>query len=90
MKEFAPTWDIVMGHKNGKITDEEYTKKYYELMKISWKNNKDKWLEILHRDEVVLGCYCKSGNFCHRYLLVDIFKKICENLEIPFEYCGEI
>ena len=37
IKAFAPTWDMVMGHKQGKISDEEYTKLYYALMRESWK-----------------------------------------------------
>ena len=41
-----------MGHKNGKITDEEYTKilRTYEN---KLENNKDKWLKILHRDKLL-------------------------------------
>jgi len=29
-KELQPTWKIVMDHKNGIITDDEYTKIYYD------------------------------------------------------------
>ena len=35
-KAFAPTWKMVMGSKQGKITDEEYTHQYTELMRKSY------------------------------------------------------
>ena len=89
-KIFAPTWDIVMEYKNGKITAEQYTQEYYRLMRRSFKMHKEKWIEVLKRDKVVIGCYCKSGYFCHRHLLVSIFEKLCQRLDIEFEYCGEI
>jgi hypothetical protein len=53
---FAPTWDMVLDHKNGLITDKEYTKKYYSLMRESYKNYIPKWMKILHKDKVVFLC----------------------------------
>ena len=87
---FAPTWYMVMDLKKGKLTEEQYTQEYYDLMRRSFKTDIDKWFEILKRDKVVLGCYCKSGDFCHRILLMEIFEKLCAKLDIEFEYCGEI
>ena len=33
-RTFAPTWDMVMDYKSGKITQEEYTEMYYDLMRM--------------------------------------------------------
>lgn len=83
-KTFAPTWDMVMGTKQGKMTYKEYTEKYYELMRKSYKNNRRKWDELLNRDRVVLVCFCRPGEFCHRILLAEILVKL------GAQYIGEI
>lgn len=83
-KVFAPTWDMVMGHKNGTLTDEQYTEMYRELMLKSWKNNRWRWNELLQQDRVVLTCFCKHNTFCHRVLLAKMLEKL------GALYCGEI
>ena len=75
-KIFAPTWDMVMGIKHGTMSYEEYTRKYYQLMRKSYKENKNEWNELLNKDEVVLVCFCKPNDFCHRYLLAYILAKL--------------
>jgi len=74
-KAFAPTWDMVLGHKNKKISDEEYKKQYIELMRKSLKENPQKWKDLMNRKRVVLVCYCKEGKFCHRILLAKMLEK---------------
>lgn len=83
-KTFAPTWDMVMGHKRRILSDEEYTKKYIELMRKSLKENPQRWQEVLSMKRVVLVCYCQEGKFCHRILLAKILQK-CGG-----KYMGEI
>lgn len=83
-KVFAPTWDLVTNYKNGNISEEEYTKKYYQLMRKSYKENREVWEKLLTDKEVVLVCYCPENNFCHRYLLKDILVKC------GAKYLGEI
>jgi hypothetical protein len=83
-KAFAPTWKMVMGSKQDRITDEEYAHQYTDLMRQSYKSNSQCWNEVLNLDEVILACYCKADSFCHRYLLKDMFVKC------GAEYIGEI
>ncbi|MCL6477087.1 MAG: hypothetical protein K6T65_01600 [Peptococcaceae bacterium] len=83
-KTFAPTWDIVMAYKAGKITQEEYTAMYYALMRQSYRKNRQRWEEVLSMDRVVLVCFCRAGDFCHRLLLAQVLQKL------GAEYCGEI
>jgi uncharacterized protein YeaO (DUF488 family) len=83
-KIFAPTWDIVMGLKNGKITQEQYEEEYHRLMVKSYNENREEWNKLLSRDRVVLVCFCRSGDFCHRYLLAKYLVKL------GAEYKGEI
>jgi len=83
-KAFAPTWGMVMKHKQGIITDDEYTSLYTDMMRNSYQKNRHRWDELLSLDEVILACYCKADSFCHRYLLRDMLVKC------GAEYIGEI
>jgi uncharacterized protein YeaO (DUF488 family) len=75
-KAFAPTWDMVMGLKNDKITEQEYTDQYTYMMALSFKRNKAKWDKLLSLDSITLCCYCKPGTFCHRVLLAKILETL--------------
>ncbi len=88
-KMFAPTWDFLMEYKSDQDED-KYINKFTPLMRKNYLNNKRYWLDFLSQDEVVIACYCKAGKFCHRYLLVDIFEKVCKHEGIPFELGGEL
>jgi len=81
---FAPTWPMVMDYKSGKIIKEEYIELYLEKMRRSYQNHRDVWEWLLKQDKVVLVCFCKAGDFCHRLLLSDLLVKL------GAEYLGEI
>jgi len=98
---FAPSWDIVLGHKAGRVSDEEYTAEYRRLMNKSWHEHRDQWLEFIGQTEpLALACYCTAKSathvhpdgsfFCHRFLLKDILEKLCHAKGIPFHYYGEL
>ena len=88
---FAPTWDMVLGHKNKTVSDEEYTRLYRQRMIESWKANRPQWEAFLRRTEpAAIACYCRVGVFCHRLLLKDIIEELCKKLDIHFEYYGEL
>lgn len=88
-KLFAPTWDFLMEYKQD-LDEEKYISKYIPLIRESYKNNKDKWVELCNMGSVAVACYCKAGEFCHRHLLVDILEKVCQANNIEFERMGEI
>jgi uncharacterized protein YeaO (DUF488 family) len=75
-KAFAPTWDMVHRFKNGALSEDNYTKEYYVLMRDSYRNSRQEWDKVLAMDEVVLVCFCGRNSFCHRYLLADILTKL--------------
>lgn len=88
---FAPTWDMVMGHKNGTMSDEEYKDLYWHKLVQSWKSRREDWMKIIQDPTpVALACYCKEGAFCHRLLLVEFLRKLCKQLNEEFEYFGEL
>ena len=72
---FAPDWSYVRACQTGKITDEQYTKKYHQDMLASYHANKAAWLEVLNKAELVLVCFCRPDKFCHRHLLVKYLTK---------------
>ena len=86
----APIWTMVLDHKDGIISDEEYTILYYTKMARSLENNPEEWGWLLGMEEVAIACYCRHGAFCHRMLLVEIIKRQCEDRGIEFAYMGEI
>jgi uncharacterized protein YeaO (DUF488 family) len=87
---FAPTWDMVMGHKEGRISNEEYTDKYIGMMRLSWQRHQADWLRLLKQEVVTLCCYCPAGNFCHRHILKQLLEKACEVHGVEFVDGGEV
>ena len=77
---FDPSWKMVMGSKEGNISGDEYQIMYRELMQNAYRQHRDKWDEILYRDEVSLVCFCKSDSTCHRYLWPIIFQNLVLNI----------
>ena len=86
----SPTWEIVLSHKNGEISDDLYTEIYLDKLRLSYRNNKDYWMGVCNRDKVAIACFCKQGKFCHRFILKDVLKLVCERNDIPFTYMGEL
>lgn len=93
---FAPTWDLVRNSKSGKISWEQYTEGYTRLMRNRYLDNREAFEQVLASEQtVVLCCYCNDAektyklHRCHRYLLVEIFRKLAESRGIEFEYVGE-
>lgn len=88
---FAPTWDMVLGIKNNSMDEDTYSRLYRDMLVKSWKENRQKWMDFLQSDDqFALACYCKAGVFCHRHLLVKFLNQLCKQLDIPFEYYGEL
>lgn len=88
-KQFAPTWDFLMEHKKD-YDEDKYLSKFMPLMRKNYSQNKEYWLDFLSQESVIIACYCRSGEFCHRHTLVDIFERICNHEGILFERGGEL
>jgi len=85
IRMFAPTWDMVMGHKDGNMSEAEYTSIYHNMMKRSYVNNKASWealLLTLSTKPIALACFCRPDNFCHRNLLKGYLLKVAKKMEI--------
>lgn len=84
-KALAPTWDMVLN-----LTPDRYTPVYHKLMRDRFQANPRPFLNLLRRDRVVLKCYCRAGEFCHRHLAVDVLKAIAEQQGIRVVDGGEV
>ncbi len=89
IKAFAPSWEIVMGYKDGRISEKQYRLDYIRLMNISFGKSPETWRSLLRRAEhdrktIVLCCYCPKDTFCHRHLLKYLLKKVAER-DLQFE-----
>lgn len=87
---FAPTWNMVKGHKSGQMKVSAYTRRYLAMMRQSYVDNHQAWMGLVEMPTVAIACYCRAGKFCHRHLLVDYLEKVCQTNGIPFERGGEI
>ena len=65
---FAPTWDMVMGIKNGTMSEEEYTLRYMEIVATAIVDYNDIFFPLLIRKRITAVCFCPAGAFCHRVL----------------------
>lgn len=93
MPILAPTWDMVLGHKRGIISDAEYKRDYVQLLTWRIRNDSQPWEEFMtfHYDSrIAIGCYCPPDCFCHRLLLAPMLGQLARAWNIPFTYPGEI
>ena len=71
----APTWDLLNSYKDGEIkSEEQYDKKYYEILNSLNKEEvikKLNWIKEKTNKNVVLLCWEKDKNECHRSLLAN-------------------
>jgi len=65
-----PTWDMIMNHKNNKITDGQYTLLYYEILE---KINPREIIEDYN--EKIFLCWCAKNKFCHRHIFAEWLNK---------------
>lgn len=82
----APPWAIVLNHKNNVATDKDYIDVYLPIMEQRYVANKAYFDKLVSGEHLALGCYCKPGNFCHRYLLIHFLISKYPNIT----YQGEI
>jgi hypothetical protein len=90
LQAFAPTWELVRDYKSGHCSERDYTAAYVALMRESWVINRNDWEAVLALPRVALACYCAPNTFCHRLLLKEAFKKLCQQKNIPFVDRGEL
>lgn len=79
----GPSKELLQGYKAGNISKEEYTQIYNQFLKDNWSKFKDV-IERYKDENIVMLCYEKSTDFCHRHLLRKFLNEVgikCEELE---------
>lgn len=79
-KEFilAPSKQLLSNYKSGFITEERFKEEYTKYLDtIPFESLFGVWRDLVKRDGlkgVVLMCYEKYGDFCHRHILAEYIK----------------
>jgi len=82
---FAPTWSMVMDYKKYK-DEESYITLYNAILRLSnTKSKLEQLSKMCHEQDVVLVCFCRAENFCHRFLLA---QHLVKNYQVA--YVGEV
>lgn len=90
---FAPSWKMVMDYRRGLITEDEYKEEYLELLRTKLFNKEcmlvvpDELKMLMDKPRIVLVCFCKKAEFCHRVLLAEY---LSECFPDKFLYVGEL
>lgn len=92
---FAPTWEMVMAFKHGKLLKEDFSKQYHQLMRESYRHHANEWETWLYKAEeekrvLALMCYCPPPPvFCHRHLLKNFMIAVAIRIEIKVDNIPE-
>lgn len=81
----CPTWTLVMGIKQKRITEAQYTQAYLQLLDYWWFADPLFFEDLLTPPRIAVGCYCPPHQFCHRYLLAEFLAR-----HTHAQYCGEL
>lgn len=76
-KKLAPTYDILMSYKEGRITEEQYIQRYQNevLSKLNPYRVLQDLKDLSDGRDIILLCYENSRSFCHRHLVADWLTK---------------
>lgn len=69
LKQLAPSWELLEKYKNNNISADEYITQYRNQIKSSIKKKEILGKLTSYGDKVVLLCYEKPFDFCHRHVI---------------------
>ena len=69
-RAFAPSWDMVRGHQEGTLSDEEYTRRYLPILQAAPRETWEWLAKQAVGGQLTVRCFCRDGKFCHGHLLV--------------------
>lgn len=85
LKELSPSRDLLLDYKYGNLSWNKYTERYlkqlsnfyrYKDNKLQTRSDLKQLLEWLDSGEdIILYCYERNGDNCHRYILGDLIKE---------------
>jgi len=79
----APSWSMIHAYQDGNMDEDEYSKKYIELLISREINPVDLYKALTFEyDEIILLCYEPPNKFCHRRVLAKWIED-ANHVEIP-------
>lgn len=75
----APTWELVMGMKNGKISWPQYEEGYTRLLNERLRTRRPEFVQLIERSkkqDIVLVCFCTDERYCHRRLAKEFLDRL--------------
>ena len=77
LPELAPSKSLLYSYKAGQVTEEEYKEEYsvYLSLNVPWKQVLAKLRVYGQKQDVILLCYEKSKDFCHRHILAEYLRE---------------
>ena len=85
-KLLAPSEELLADYKAGKVDAAEFTKRFVmELKGRGFTNGKDLAASLARAsngEDLILCCYEKKGEFCHRHILAEILRPYVEVEEL--------
>lgn len=77
-------WDMVMGVKFNKISQDDYKTYYLSLIKKRWEIRREEFIDLAKRgsvEDIKLRCFCPiKDKFCHCYIAAAFMNKLIEKL----------
>lgn len=85
-KLLAPGEGLIADFKAGRINDNIFAKRYVEELHARGFTNSQMLAEAIEKasggKDIVLCCYEKTGEFCHRHVLAELLKNYFEVEEL--------
>lgn len=70
-KLLAPPWPLVLEYKRGFESENSYTRQYLGLLEDRFARQAGEFAKLRQRERIVLVCFCKTDEFCHRFLAAE-------------------
>ena len=87
---FSPIKEIVHGIKYSGLSQEEYTRRYNEILDVKQVEHQAEWDRVVRLERVVVACMCRAGVFCHRHNLKDRLMRYAEAQGLTAVDAGEL
>jgi len=90
LQAFAPTWENLRLYKAGQMSQQEYTRRYYDKVLSLNAGMNESWRVLSQNKEFALACYCRAGEYCHRHLFAVLAVTYLQNQGHQVQFMGEL
>jgi hypothetical protein len=80
-KVFSPIRGIILGRKNGRLTDKQFKQMYYDFLKESYKLNKEQWKYLLDKSKIIIASNSYYYEYADRVLLAKFLEQFSAEIK---------